>query len=196
MLESRCLEQSIEFQIGTDAFANSIAVRFLPLILLFLTSNTVLDATYLVDLHSTTFYIIALEFLGRPGLLEPRSKGGDDSAAAEMGKEGMGKVHGLGAGLRVLAKDDPSSSGCIHYGTAGFCLEGGHGAVEVVGCLTDGTLEVRGPQVIVQPGLCTVFQDMEQTMGNDYCIDTMYRHPASKGMVSSKQQGVLLKCGV
>ncbi|KAK0478977.1 hypothetical protein IW261DRAFT_1420308 [Armillaria novae-zelandiae] len=89
--------------------------------------NETCRLTYsLVDLHSTIFYFILLEFLGRPGLV--------GQAAFVMEQQGFGS----------------------------------------------------------RPWSCTVFQDMEQTMDNNYCIDMMYRRLASKGMVLSKRQGVLL----
>ncbi|KAK0478952.1 hypothetical protein IW261DRAFT_1565024 [Armillaria novae-zelandiae] len=47
----------------------------------------------------------------------------------------------------------------------------------------------RGPQVIVQPGLCTVFQDIEQTTDNDYCVDMTYQRPASKVTASLNRSG-------
>ncbi|KAK0478951.1 hypothetical protein IW261DRAFT_1420280 [Armillaria novae-zelandiae] len=97
-----------------------------------------------------------------------------------MGKEGMWKVHGLGVGLRVLAEDDPSSSGeegCIHHGTAGFWLE-----------------------VLVQLSL-SMTEDIQLVFsGNDFCLKTMYQRLAREGMALLKWWGALqmvpLKCGV
>ncbi|KAK0478986.1 hypothetical protein IW261DRAFT_1420318 [Armillaria novae-zelandiae] len=97
-------------------------------------------------------------------------------------------VHIQGLQMIAFAVNDSGRSTCLlgerllPQNDISLPSLGGYGAVEVVGCLTDGTLEVRGPQVI----------HIEQIMDNNYCLDMMYRRPASKGTVSSKRQGVLL----
>ncbi|KAK0471956.1 hypothetical protein IW261DRAFT_1424755 [Armillaria novae-zelandiae] len=223
MLQSQCLKQSVEFQIGTDVFANGIAVQFLPLILLLLSSNTVLNATYfsihknssmrnslflkveaprraadliyreelsvwrwfmwqeqdvlidlqagndLVDLHSMTFYIIMLKFLGRPGLVTANSSQGARSAAMAIWK----------GQARVLAQGYVLTSG-----------EQGH-VIVIMGSANDRLHLAFALQL---------FEMLSTSWTHNHCLDTMYRCPVKEGMALLKWWGVIqmvpLKCGV